>query len=153
MHEIVIHGRGGQGAVTTGQIMAIAAFYDKKFSQTFPSFGVEREGAPVNAFVRIDNKEINERCEIYNPDIVLVLEPTLLKDIDATKGLKKSGIIIINTNKKLKIKNFKVYCVDATKIALDVFKKPFTNTIMLGAFSKSTKLITLNSLKKAVDDV
>lgn len=152
MHEIIIHGRGGQGAVTTGQLIAIAAFYDKKFSQTFPMFGVERTGAPVQAFARIDDKEINNRSEVYNPNNVIVLEPSLLEIIDVTKGLKTQGTVIINTNKKVALENFNVHCIDATKIALDVFEKPFVNTVMLGAFSKVTKLITLDSLKKAIDE-
>ena len=121
MIEIRIHGRGGQGAVTTGQLIAIAAFYDKKYCQSFPMFGVERSGAPVQAFVRISNKEIHLRSEVYTPDIVIVLEPSLIEAVDVTKGLKKDGKIIINTNKKpseLKIKgNFNICTIDATSSA------------------------------------
>lgn len=156
MIEIRIHGRGGQGAVTTGQIMAIAAFYDNKQSQTFPMFGVERTGAPVQAFARISDEKINIRSQIYNPDIVIVLDASLLETVDVTSGLKKNGKIIINSNKKpdeLKINgNFNVYTVDATSIALKIFGKPIVNTPMLGAFSKITKTISLNSLTKAIDE-
>ena len=156
MIEIRVHGRGGQGAVTTGQIMAIAAFYDNKQSQTFPMFGVERTGAPVEAFVRISSEKINIRSQIYQPDIVLVLEPSLLETVDVTKGLKEDGTIIINTNQpkeKLAIQGkFKIYTVDATSIALKIFGKAIVNTAMLGAFAAVTKAISLDSLKKAINE-
>ena len=156
MIEIRIHGRGGQGAVTTGQIIAIAAFHDNKQSQTFPMFGVERSGAPVQAFARISDESINIRSQIYNPDIVVVLDSSLLDTVDVVSGLKKNGKIIINSNKKpdeLKIKgDFNVYTVDATSIALEIFGKPIVNTPMLGAFSKITKEISLKSLTKAIDE-
>ncbi|MAG08542.1 pyruvate ferredoxin oxidoreductase [Candidatus Woesearchaeota archaeon] len=157
MIEIVIHGRGGQGAVTTGQLMAVAASYDDKESQTFPMFGVERCGAPVEAFVRLSDKRIDLRSQIYTPDIVIVLEPSLLSAVDVTKGLKKKGLVIINSNKKASsfgIKNgFVVKTVDATSVALEIFKKPIVNTAMLGAFSAVTELVSLPSLEKAVDDI
>jgi pyruvate ferredoxin oxidoreductase gamma subunit len=156
MWEIRIHGRGGQGAVTTGQILAIAAFHDGKECQTFPMFGVERTGAPVQAFARISNEKIHTRSQVYNPDVVVVLEVSLLDVVDVTKGLKNNGKIIINTNKSpedLPIQgNFKVHTVDATSIALGIFGKPIVNTPMLGAFSAITKLVSLNSLKKAIDE-
>jgi pyruvate ferredoxin oxidoreductase gamma subunit len=157
MHEIRIHGRGGQGAVTTGQLMAIAAFYDGKYSQTFPMFGVERAGAPVAAFARIDDRPVRLRSQVYEPDYAIVLDPTLVQTIDVTKGLKKHSKIIINTNKSVKdlgIKgDFDVHVVDATAIALNIFKKPIVNAPMLGAFAKISKLVTVKSLKKAVDEV
>jgi pyruvate ferredoxin oxidoreductase gamma subunit len=156
MLEIRIHGRGGQGAVTSGQILAVAAFYDGKEVQTFPMFGVERAGAPVQAFVRISDEKINLRSQVYNPDIVIVLEPSLLEVVDVTNGLKPNGIIIVNSNKMpkdLKIKGkFEVHTVDATSIAYEIFKKPIVNTPILGAFSAITKVVTLQSLKKAVHD-
>ena len=156
MIEIRIHGRGGQGAVTTGQLIAIAAFYDKKYCQTFPIFGVERSGAPVQAFVRISDKEINLRSEVYNPDIVLVFETSLLDAVNVTNGLKKGGVLIINSNKKVsdfKLKgNFKIHTIDATSIALNIFKRPIVNTPILGALSAITNVISIDSLKKACDE-
>jgi pyruvate ferredoxin oxidoreductase gamma subunit len=155
MHEIRIHGRGGQGAVTTGQILAIAAFYDGKQSQTFPSFGVERAGAPVTAFVRIADEKINLRSEVHHPDVVLVLEPTLADVINVAEGVKKGATLIINSNKESKDFTFKSTCthsVDATKIAMEIFKKPIVNTAVLGAFAAVTNLVTLPSLEKAIDD-
>jgi len=157
MLEIRIHGRGGQGGVTTGQLMAIAAFHDGKYSQSFPMFGVERAGAPVQAFCRIDKRPVRKRSEVYNPDIVVVLDSSLLQTVDVTKGLKKKGALIINSNKTVKelgLKgNFDIHVVDATSIALQIFKRPIVNTPMLGAFSKITGLASVKSLKKAVDEI
>jgi len=156
MIEIRIHGRGGQGAVTTGQITAIAAFYDGKYCQTFPMFGVERTGAPVQAFVRIDDKEINLRSEVYEPDIVLVLDASLLSAVDVTAGLKKGGAIIINSNKGPKELNlngeFDVHTIDATSTAMALFKKPIVNTPILGAFSALTQMVSIGSLEKAIEE-
>jgi len=156
MIEIRIHGRGGQGGVTTGQLIAISAFNDGMYSQTFPVFGVERCGAPVEAFVRIDEKQINLHCQVYEPDVILVLDSSLLNTVDVTQGLKEGGMIIINTNKKvseLGIRgNYKIYAIDATKIALDTIHKPIINTPLLGAFAKITGLVTLNSMKKAAEE-
>jgi len=156
MIEIRIHGRGGQGAVTTGQLIAIAAFDDGKYCQSFPSFGVERSGAPVQAFARISDKEIHLRSEVHTPDIVVVLEPSLIDAVDVTRGLKKNGKIIINTNKKpsdINIKgNFEIHTIDATSIALEIFKKPIVNMPILGAFSAITKLVSIESLKKAIEE-
>ena len=157
MKEIRIHGRGGQGAVSTGQILAIAAFYDGKESQTFPMFGLERMGAPVKAFVRIDSKQINIRNEIYFPDYVIVLDPSLVFSENVAKGVKKGGKIIINSNKSPEdfgLKgDFEVHTVDAYCIAKEVFGRPIINTIMIGAFAKITEEFSIDSLKKAIDEV
>ena len=156
MIEIRIHGRGGQGVVTSGQLIAIAAFYDGKHTQSFPMFGVERGGAPVEAYARISAEKIRVRSQIYNPDIVLVLDSSLIGAVDITKGLKKGGLIIVNTSKKpaeLKIKgNFKIYCIDALSISMEIFGRPIVNTPILGAFSAFTKHISLESLYKALDE-
>ena len=157
MIEIRIHGRGGQGAVTTGQILAIAALHDNKYSQTFPKFGVERRGAPVETYVRLDKSFINIRSQVYDPDVVVVLDPTLLTAIDVTKGLKDKGTIIVNSSKKakdLKIKgDFNVYTIDASDIAIKIFKRPIVNTPVLGGFSAITKLVSLKSLLKGIDEI
>lgn len=153
MIEVRIHGRGAQGAVTAAQLLAIAAFYDNKESQAFPFFGPERCGAPVESYVRIDDKPINIRSQIYNPDIIILLDPSLLETVDITKGIKKDGICIINTNKKIKgIKCKKIYTVDASSVAQKVLKNDFVNTIMLGAFAAATNLVSLKSLNKAIDE-
>ena len=152
MIEIRIHGRGGQGAVTTASLLAIAAFHDNKFSQAFPSFGPERGGSPVIALARIDNEKINLRSNVYEPDVLIVLDPSLVKDVDVTKGLKKNGIIIINSQKKIKINNFKTYSIDATSAALEITGKPIVNTALLGAFSKITNIISLNAFENAIEE-
>lgn len=155
MYEIRIHGRGGQGAVTTSEILAIAAFHDGKQSQAFPVFGVERRGAPVTAFTRIDDNFINKRSQIYKPTHVIILEPSLIKAVDVTKGLSEGGRILVNTSKNprdLGIKGKYTVCtMDATSIATEVFGKPIINTTILGAFAKASGLVTLDSLKKAID--
>jgi 2-oxoacid:acceptor oxidoreductase gamma subunit (pyruvate/2-ketoisovalerate family) len=156
MIEIKTIGRGGQGAVTFSQILAIGAFYDNYQCQAMPSFGVERRGAPSFSFTRISKEPIHLRSLIYNPDIIVVLDSSLLETIDITEGLKEKGTIIINSKKspdKLKIKgNFKVHTVNATSVALKLFKKDIVNTAMLGAFSKVTKLVSLESLYKGIEE-
>ncbi len=145
MIEIRIHGRGGQGAVTAAQLLAIAAFYDGKYAQAFPMFGVERRGAPATSFVRIDDKPINVREQIYNPDYVLIFDPSLIKIVDAKKGIKQS--MVVNTNEKIKGS----YCQDLTDKAMKIFGKPIINTLILGTFAARTKVVSLESLKKAID--
>jgi 2-oxoacid:acceptor oxidoreductase gamma subunit (pyruvate/2-ketoisovalerate family) len=152
MIEIRFHGRGGQGAVTASEIIAIAAFKDGKYSHAFPSFGPERTGAPVEAYSRIDDKFINIRTHVYEPDYLIVLDPSLLYAVDVTKGLKKGGIIVINSEKPVKVGEFKVFNVDATKIANEILGKPIVNTAMLGAFIKATGLITMKNLEEAIKE-
>lgn len=154
--SVRIHGRGGQGAVTFSQILAVALNCCNKYCQAFPSFGPERCGAPVEAFVRISDKPINIRSQVYDPDIVVVLDPSLLQKVDVTQGLKKKGIVIINSNRpldKLYIKNKKDYeirVIDATSVALRIFRKDIVNTAMIGAFSKITGLVTLDSVFEGI---
>ncbi len=154
MKEIRIHGRGGQGAVTSSQVVAVAAFYDGKYSQAFPSFGVERQGAPVLAFARIADGEIHVRSQVYEPDYVIVLDPTLMQAVDVTSGLKEGGMLIVNSNKKpeeLGIKGgFTKKSFDITRVAMEVIGKPFVNIAALGAFAALTNEISLESLNKAI---
>ena len=151
MIEIRFHGRGGQGAVTAAEILAKAAFEDGKYCQAFPFFGVERRGAPVMAFSRIDEKPIRRRYQIYYPDYVVVLDDGLLDVVDVFAGLKEGGKVIINTNQDIKTDNSaEVYSIDATGIALDVLGIPIVNTVMLGAFSRSTGEVSLESIIKII---
>lgn len=157
MIELRIHGRGGQGAVTASQILAIAAFHDGKQSQAFPNFGVERRGAPATAFVRIDDKPINIRCHVYNPDMVLVLDASLIDVVKVTEGLKDGGTLIVNSNKspkELGVKgNFKIFTSDATSVAMEILGKNIVNTALLGAFAKVTGLISIEALYKGVEEI
>ncbi|WP_456471858.1 pyruvate ferredoxin oxidoreductase subunit gamma [Methanocaldococcus sp.] len=150
MIEIRFHGRGGQGAVTAAQILAKAAFYDGKYCQAFPFFGVERRGAPVRAFTRIDDKKILIRSQIYEPDYVIVQDPTLLDSVNVLEGLKKDGAVIINTVKDDLNLSYKTYTIDATGIALEVLGVPIVNTAMVGAFAGATKIVSIESVKKAI---
>ena len=157
MIEIRLHGRGGQGAVTSAELIAIAAINQGSFAQAFPSFGPERRGAPVQAFARIDNKRIRTREKIYHPDVIIVLDPTLPKITNVTEGLKKDGIAILNSHfsesevrKFLKNYKGKLAIVDATKIALEELGLPITNTTMLGAFIKVTELIDVKYMEEAL---
>jgi 2-oxoacid:acceptor oxidoreductase gamma subunit (pyruvate/2-ketoisovalerate family) len=144
MYEIRFHGRGGQGAVTAANILAVAAFKAGKYSQSFPFFGVERRGAPVMAFTRIDWDRIRIKSQVYEPDVVIVLDPSLIEVIDVTKGLKKDGFILLNTNKKPSF-DFSVARVDATAIAihhgLGSKTAPIVNTSILGGYTKATEIL------------
>ena len=162
MEEIRFHGRGGQGAVVASNILGDAAFREGKFVQSFPFFGVERRGAPVTAFLRIDDKKINIRSQVYNPDYAVVMDPTLLRYFDILEDIKDSGIILINTQKnkeglKFKVnKKAKLYTINATDIALgfNLGSKtaPIVNTSMLGAFIKIAKIVTLDSLLESIQE-
>lgn len=158
MIEIRFHGRGGQGAVVASNMLADAAFREGKHVQAFPFFGVERRGAPVSSFTRINDIPIKIRSQVYNPDYVIVLDSTLIDIIDVTSGLKKNGIIIINTDKKPSDFNlsFKVATIDATSIALDnklgSKMAPIVNTSILGAFAKVSGIISLESIILAIKE-
>lgn len=152
MIEIRFHGRGGQGAVTSAELVAQAAISEGKYAQAFPSFGPERRGAPVVAFTRISDKRIRLRTNIYEPDLVIVLDPGLLKIMDVSSGLKDKGMIIINSRKGIdEIRGeFGFKCrlavVNATKIAQEIMRLPITNTAMLGAVVKAGGILRLESL-------
>jgi len=157
MYEVRFHGRGGQGAVTAANILAIAAVKQGFYAQSFPYFGVERRGAPVQAFTRIDTKRIDIRMNVYNPDAVVVLDPSLMDVIDVTEGLKEGGIIVINTAKKpeeFKLGNYKIATVDATKIALEhklgSMAAPIVNTAILGAYAKAIGNVKIEYVLEAI---
>jgi len=162
MIEIRVHGRGGQGAVIASKALAIAVAKQGKYVQSFPEFGVERRGAPVYAFTRIDDKEIFVRSKIYNPHHIVVLDPTLIDAIDVTEGLLKGGWIVINSTRspsefpKL-IKDYKVATVDAsgiaTKYRLGSKIAPIVNTAILGAFAKVTGILSLDAIVLGIKEI
>ncbi len=157
MIQIRIHGRGGQGVVTAAELIAIAAFKNGKQAQAFPFFGVERTGAPVESYVRIDDKPIITREQIYQPDILIIQDASLLDNVNVTKGADKKTIAIINMAKakpslKINLPQANLYAIDATKIALAIIGKNIVNTVILGAFAKITGLVSLNSLKQAITE-
>ena len=147
MIEIRFHGRGGQGSVTAAEILAKAAFKDGKYVQAFPFFGVERRGAPVMAFTRIDDEPIDLRYQIYNPDYVLVLDDGLL---NVFSGIKENTEVIINTTEFKGSGEHKVYDIDATGIALDMLGRNIVNTIILGYFAKKTNVVSIESLVEVI---
>jgi pyruvate ferredoxin oxidoreductase gamma subunit len=157
MIEIRWHGRGGQGAVTSAEILAEAAISEDKFAQAFPSFGPERRGAPVLAFVRISpNQPIRIRSSITEPDVVVVLDPGLLRIVNVTSGLKPGGIVIVNTTKtaaQIRLE-FNITAtlgtVTATKIATELLGVPIVNTTMIGAVLKATEAVKMESLSKPI---
>jgi pyruvate ferredoxin oxidoreductase gamma subunit len=151
--EIRWHGRGGQGAVTSAEILAEAAISEGNYAQAFPSFGPERRGAPVQAFVRISaGQPIRIRSSITNPDIVVVLDPGLLRAVNVASGLKPGGVLIINTIKtSAQIhQEFNIQArlatVGGTKIALEQLGVPITNTTMIGAVMKVAEVVKMDSL-------
>jgi len=159
MYEVRFHGRGGQGAVTAANLLAESAFLEGKDVQAFPIFGVERRGAPVAAFTRMDEKPIDIKTQIYKPDGVIVLDSTLMQVINVAEGLKPNGKVLINTQKdpsEFKLgEGYKVYTVDATKIAVDnklgTETNPIVNTAILGAYVRVFGNVKMESLNKAID--
>lgn len=156
MEQVRIHGRGGQGVVTAAELIAIAAFYEGKYSQAFPNFGVERSGAPIQSYARISDQEIITHEQIYEPSVLIIQDATLIGHVDVFNGAAKETVIIINGAKNnypnLKLKTKKIYFTPATETALEIFGKNIVNTIILGAFAKYTKLISLSSLEKAIKE-
>ncbi|MFA6393881.1 MAG: pyruvate ferredoxin oxidoreductase subunit gamma [Patescibacteria group bacterium] len=159
MLQIRIHGRGGQGVVTSAELIAVSAFRDGKEAQAFPYFGVERRGAPIMAFSRIDEKPIRLREHVYHPDVIIVQDATLLGAVNLSEGAGKNTIMIINTaksaeeiSKVAKLPAEKIHTLDATKIALETIGRNIVNTVILGAFSKITGFITLKSLDEAIKE-
>jgi pyruvate ferredoxin oxidoreductase gamma subunit/2-oxoisovalerate ferredoxin oxidoreductase gamma subunit len=159
--EIRFHGRGGQGAVTAANLFASAALKaGNKDVQAFPFFGAERRGAPVKAFARISDEEINLRSPIYEPDMVVALDPYLLELVEVTEGLKLGGTFLLNTGKRpeelSEFDKFRVATVNATEIALkhgiEVGGIPVVNTAILGAIPKLVSRVTLEAIIQAIKD-
>jgi pyruvate ferredoxin oxidoreductase gamma subunit len=156
MIEIRFHGRGGQGAVTSAELTALAAIGEGKYAQAFPSFGPERRGAPVMAFVRVSETPIVTREKVYEPDIVIVLDPSLLKIVNVEAGLKNGGVVILNTSKSAeKIREetgikARLATVDASRIAMETMRVPITNTTMLGALVKASGIVQMSGLQDPI---
>lgn len=161
MRELRIHGRGGQGAVVASKLLAAALFREGMWVQSFPAFGVERRGAPVTAFLRLDEQPILLRCEITEPDDLIVLDPTLISAIDVTSGLKQGGAILINSDRTPESygdlsSRFRVFTVDASTIAthhgLGSRTQPIVNTAIVGAFARASGLVSLDSVCAAIEE-
>ncbi len=158
MQEIRFHGRGGQGTVVASILMANAFFQADYWVQSFPLFGVERRGAPVEAYLRLDKKEILIRTNVYTPDHVVVMDQSLLQAVDVTKGLKPNGWVLINAasppEADAAFSEFRVAIVDATRIALEnklgTRTHPIINTAMMGGFAKILDMPPMDAIEKAV---
>jgi 2-oxoacid:acceptor oxidoreductase gamma subunit (pyruvate/2-ketoisovalerate family) len=159
MRELRIHGRGGQGAVIASKLLASALFMEGRYVQSFPAFGVERRGAPVTAFLRVDDEPILLRCEVTEPDDLIVLDPTLIGAVDVTTGLKAGGSILINSEQAPQryeelARRFRVGTVDASAVArrhgLGSKTQPIVNTAILGAFAPFLHLVSLESVCHAI---
>jgi pyruvate ferredoxin oxidoreductase gamma subunit len=156
--EIRWHGRGGQGAKTAALLFGDAAIETGKYIQAFPEYGPERMGAPVFAFNRIADEPILQHCGIRNPQIVVVLDPTLMETVDVTEGLPEDGIILVNTQKtakeikeQLHLTSQTVYVVDASKISIEILERDLPNTPMLGALIKVSKLLEFKPMLASVE--
>jgi 2-oxoacid:acceptor oxidoreductase gamma subunit (pyruvate/2-ketoisovalerate family) len=160
MLEVRWHGRGGQGAWTASELLARAAITEGKYIQSFPEFGPERMGAPVTAFTRISDEPIKIHCAVYSPDVVAVLDPTLLKTVNVAEGLdEKTGNLVVNMKengaeirKQLKSNVGKVWTVEASEISLKILGMPITNTAMLGAVARVTEIVSLETIEKMINE-
>lgn len=155
MIEVRFHGRGGQGAVTSAELLALSAIHEGRYAQALPSFGPERRGAPVAAFARLDDVPIRLRSTISFPHYVVVLDPSLLQIPSIKAGLRDGGMVIVNTHMtedecRVAMKGYsgRLAIVDASKIALQTLKVPITNTAMLGAFAKASNAVHLESFEE-----
>jgi len=154
IYEVRWHGRGGQGVVTSSELLALSALKEGKYVYHAPEFGPERRGAPVRAYTRISDQPIELHSSIYNPDAVVVIDPSLQNEVQyITQGLKSGGLIVLNSQKPpeglLKIARelgAKVWLVDAYGIAMEIFGRPFYNTPMLGAFARAGGVVKLETV-------
>jgi len=158
MTEIRWHGRGGQGAKTAAQLVAQVALEEGKFSQGFPEYGPERMGAPIRGFTRISDGAIRLHCPIEHPDVVVVLDETLIGMPSVTESAGRSTVFVINTTlapakmrRKLGVESSAVFCVDATGISIDEIGRPMPNTPMVGALIKATGCISMDTVKKDIE--
>ena len=152
--EVRWHGRGGQGTVTAAKVLAEAAMAEGKNVQAFPEYGPERMGAPLRAYNRVSEMPMTIHCQVTNPAVVAVVDPTLLDTVDVTEGTTDDAVFIINTPQtprelrgKLKLSGKqKIFCVDANGISIDTIGRIMPNTPMLGAVVKATGVIKLATL-------
>jgi len=161
MFQVRIHGRGGQGVVTGAEILSVAAFAEGRHAQAFPSFGSERTGAPVVAFCRIADREIRLREPVLEPDCLIVQDPTLFKVVDVFAGLRGDGYLLVNTNRGFaelhlaetvnRLPKGHAVIVPATELALKHVGRPVPNAALLGAFAALTRLVHIDSVKRAIE--
>jgi len=157
MYEVRIHGRGGQGAVSAATLLAAALLEEGKYAVSIPSFGFERRGAPVVSFLRCSDQEIRQMTNIYTPDCLICVDPTLARSVDIFSGLKPGGTLVQATHQALEDLVIPatvgvVGLCNAIALALEIFKRPITNTLMIGAFARTTGIVSLDALKRSLAD-
>lgn len=154
MKEIRIHARAGQGAITTAYLLGYSYFLKGMYPYAFPHFGAARMGAPMNAFVRVDSKPVRLRSQIYQPDYVIIADPTLIRGFNCFSGLKDDGIAVVNQREGFEVPKVKarqrLYVVPATEIAMKAFGKPLGNTALIGAYAAATEEFSLKELIEAI---
>ncbi|MBN2734318.1 MAG: 2-oxoacid:acceptor oxidoreductase family protein [Methanomicrobiaceae archaeon] len=153
MYEIRLHSRGGQGGVTAAKLLAQAAFLDGKYATATPLYGAERRGAPVVSFIRIDDEPIRIYSQIRKPDLVIILDPSIMHTVDVMQGLKPEGKVLINSPRPVEMGGHRVYNADLTGVALSldlvIAGNPILNTPLLGAVAK-VGLVSRESVRKAI---
>ena len=156
--QIRWHGRGGQGAKTAAAMVAEVAVHAGKYAQAAPEYGAEREGAPIRAYTRIGEQAIRVHDAIYYPDIVVVLDETLLDTQNVEDGLSEDGILLVNTartpaqvRETLGLKGRAIYTIEATRIALEEIGRPIPNTVMLGALLSVTGVVEAEQINKSIE--
>lgn len=162
MYQLRVHGRGGQGSVTAAELLSQAAFIGGRHAQAFPSFGSERAGAPVVAFCRIDEHPIRSREPISSPDALIVLDPTLLHQVDLFNGLVPGGRVLINSARapeQLGLAELadrqgglQLLTVPASELARKHLGRPLPNLAMLGGFAALSEVVTLDAVLAAIDE-
>jgi len=162
MLEVRIHGRGGQGVVTSAELLSVAAFIEGRHAQAFPSFGSERTGAPVVSFCRIDDHEIRTREPISHPDVLIVQDPTLLHKVDVFSGLGDDGYLLINTGRSFgelglgdfvqRFRRERLLTVPASELAREHLGRPLPGAPLLGGFAGLSGLISIESVARAIRD-
>lgn len=156
MYEIRIHGRGGQGAVLAAGVLAQALVEEGKYAVAIPAFGFERRGAPVVSFVRTSEREIRQLTNIYHPDCVISVDPTVHRSVDIFAGLKPAGTLVQTTQRPIDELTIPesvgtVGLCDAVRLAMEIFKRPITNTLMLGALARTTGIVSIEALTRALE--
>ncbi len=153
MLEIRWHGRAGQGVVTAGELLGESTMEAGMFFQAFPEYGAERMGAPIKAYTRLSSEEIEIHSPILEPDMVIVVNPNLIGVVDITEGVKEEGTLIVNTSqspealrKRLGFQGGQVWCVDATRIAIEEFRRDIPSTLILGVVAKASELVDLEAI-------
>ena len=156
MKEIRIHGRGGQGAVMAAHILGMASVAGGKYASSFPMFGVERRGAPVTSFLRLDDKPVREKTMIYSPDCLIILDPSQISLPATFNGVKSEGVLVADVDTSFEKKphnNINLMAtVSATKIAMEEIGSPVNNTCMVGAFARATGWVNLDYIITALEE-